>query len=57
MVVKHYYVSSNGTRIWAGVMAGQDRIVSNVRVTGADGTQVGSFDSETFNSTHRVGYH
>ena len=51
VVVKHYYVRSNGARFWAGIMAGRDKIVSNVRVTGADGAQVGNFDVETFNST------
>lgn len=51
VVVKHYYVRSNGARFWAGIMAGRDKIVSNVRVVGGDGTQVGNFDVETFNST------
>lgn len=51
IVVKHYYVRSNGARFWAGIMAGRDKIVSNVRVTGADGAQAGNFDVETFNST------
>ena len=51
VVVKHYYVRSNGARFWAGIMAGRDKIISNVRVTGADGAQVGNFDVETFNST------
>lgn len=51
VVVKHYYVRSNGARFWAGIMAGRDKIVSNVRILGADGKQVGNFDIETFNST------
>ena len=51
VVVKHYYVRSNGARFWAGIMAGRDKIISNVRVTGADGAQLGNFDVETFNST------
>lgn len=51
VVLKHYYVRSNGARFWAGIMAGRDKIVSNVRVVGADGSQVGNFDVETFNST------
>jgi hypothetical protein len=51
VVLKHYYVRSNGARFWAGIMAGRDKIVSNVRVIGADGKQVGNFEVETFNST------
>ncbi|MBN8728477.1 MAG: hypothetical protein J0H15_12350 [Xanthomonadales bacterium] len=51
VVVKHYYVRSNGARFSVGIMAGRDKIVSNVRVLGADGAQIGDFDVETFNST------
>ncbi len=51
VVLKHYYVRSNGARFWAGIMAGRDKIVSSVRVVGADGSQTGNFDVETFNST------
>ena len=51
VVVKHYYVRSNGARFAVGIMAGRDKIVSNVRVLGSDGAQVGDFDVETFNST------
>lgn len=51
VVLKHYYVRSNGARFWAGIMAGRDKIISNVRVIGSDGSQVGNFDVETFNST------
>lgn len=51
VVLKHFYVRSNAARFWAGIMAGRDKIVSNIRVIGADGSQVGDFDVETFNST------
>ena len=51
VVLKHYYVRSNGARFWAGIMAGRDKIVSNVRVVDAEGAQAGNFDVETFNST------
>ena len=51
VVLKHYYVRSNGARFWAGIMAGRDKIVSNVRVIDANGSQVGNFEVETFNST------
>ena len=32
-------------------MAGRDKIVSSVRVIDANGSQVGNFEVETFNST------
>lgn len=51
VVLKHYYVRSNGARFWGGIMAGRDKIVSNVQVLGSDGAQVGNFDVETFNAT------
>lgn len=51
VVLTHYYVRSNGARFWAGIMAGRDKIVSNVRVIDTSGSQVGSFEVETFNST------
>lgn len=51
VVLKHYYLRSNGVRIWAGILAGRDKIVSNVRVIGSDGSQIGNFDIKTFNST------
>ena len=51
VIVKHYYVRSNGARFMAGIMAGRDKILSNVRVVGTDGSQLGNFDVETFNST------
>ena len=49
IVLKHYYLRSNGARFWAGIMAGRDKIISRVRVLGVDGAQVGSFDVETTN--------
>ena len=51
VVLRHFYVRSNATRFWAGIMAGRDKIVSNIRVIGTDGSQIGNFDVETFNST------
>ena len=51
VVLKHYSVRSNGARFWAGIMAGRDKIVSSVRVIDANGSQVGNFEVETFNST------
>lgn len=51
VVLKHYYVRSNGARFWAGIMAGRDKIVSNVLVVDVSGSQVGNFEVETFNST------
>lgn len=49
IVLKHYYLRSNGARFWAGIMAGRDKIISQVRVLGADGSQAGSFEVETTN--------
>jgi hypothetical protein len=51
VVLKHYYVRSNGARFWAGIMAGRDKIVSNVRVLGPGGATIGNFDVETINVT------
>ncbi len=51
VVLKHFYVRSNGARFWAGIMAGRDKIVSSVRVLGADGATIGNFDVETINVT------
>lgn len=45
----HYYVRSNGARFWAGIMAGRDKIVSEVDVFDEAGKQVGSFEVETTN--------
>jgi hypothetical protein len=45
----HYYVRSNGARFWAGIMAGRDKIVSEVEVFDDAGRQVGSFEVETTN--------
>lgn len=45
----HYYVRSNAARFWAGIMAGRDKIVSQVRVLDDAGKQVGSFEVETTN--------
>jgi hypothetical protein len=51
VVLKHYYVRSNGARFWAGIMAGRDKIISHIRVVGADGSQAGSFEVETTNTS------
>lgn len=51
VVVKHFYVRSNAARFWAGIMAGRDKIISQVRVLGADGAQLGNFEVETTNTT------
>ena len=45
----HYYVRSNGARFWAGIMAGRDKIVSEVDVFDDAGRQIGSFEVETTN--------
>ena len=49
IVLKHYYLRSNGARFWAGIMAGRDKIISQVRVFGENGAQVGNFEVETTN--------
>lgn len=51
VVVKHYYVRHNAARFLVGIMAGRDKIVSRVRILGADGAQVGNFEVETTNTT------
>lgn len=51
VTLTHYYVRSNGARFWAGIMAGRDKIISRVRIVGADGRRAGSFDVESTNST------
>jgi hypothetical protein len=45
----HFYVRSNGARFWAGIMAGRDKITSNVKVFDQDGKESGSFEVETTN--------
>lgn len=51
VVLTHYYVRSNGARFWAGIMAGRDKIISNVRILAAGGDQIGNFEVETTNTT------
>lgn len=51
VVLKHFYVRSNGARFWGGIMAGRDKIISQVRILDASGAQVGSFEVETMNAT------
>ena len=45
----HYYVRSNAARFLAGILAGRDKIVSQVTVLDEAGKLVGSFDTETTN--------
>ncbi|MGN6111405.1 MAG: DUF4410 domain-containing protein [Luteimonas sp.] len=47
--LRHYYLRSNGARFWAGIMAGRDKIVSEVDVFDDAGNQIGSFEVETTN--------
>jgi hypothetical protein len=47
----HYYVRSNAARFWAGIMAGRDKIISQVTVHDAGGQEIGSFKVETTNIT------
>lgn len=51
VTLRHYYLRSNAGRFWAGIMAGRDKIISDVRIVGSDGAQGGSFQVETTNST------
>ena len=51
VTLRHYYLRSNGARFWAGVMAGRDKIISDVRVLDADGNVTGSFQVESTNTT------
>ena len=45
----HYYVRSDATRFLAGILAGRDRIASQVTVRDAAGSPVGRFEVETTN--------
>jgi hypothetical protein len=45
----HYYVRSNAARFWVGIMAGRDKIVSQVTVLDDGGKQIGNFEVETTN--------
>jgi hypothetical protein len=45
----HYYLRSNAARFWAGIMAGRDKIASEVEVFDDAGERVGSFEVETTN--------
>jgi len=49
--VTHYYARSNAARFWVGVMAGRDKIISQVRVLNPAGELVGSFQVESTNAT------
>ena len=51
VTLRHYYLRSNAGRFWAGIMAGRDKIISDVRILDAGGRQRGSFQVETTNST------
>ena len=45
----HYYVRSNAARSLAGIMAGRDKIVSQVTVLDGSGSPMGRFEVETTN--------
>lgn len=45
----HFRVRSYAARAIAGILAGRDRIASQVTVVGPDGTQAGRFEVETTN--------
>jgi hypothetical protein len=49
ITVTHFYVRSDTARFLAGIMAGRDRIASEVRVFDGNGAQVGRFEVETTN--------
>ena len=49
VVLKHYYVRADMVRAVAGMLAGRDRIASQVTVLDGNGTRVGRFDVETTN--------
>lgn len=51
VTVTHYYVRSDGARLWAGIMAGRDKIISRVRILDPDGSEVASFEVESTNAT------
>ena len=45
----HYYLRSNTARFLAGILAGRDKIVSQVKVFDETGKLLGSFETETTN--------
>lgn len=47
----HYYVRSDTARFLAGIMAGRDRIASQVTIVDPSGRQVGRFEVDTTNLT------
>ena len=51
VTLQHYYMRSGGARAWTGIMSGRDKIVSQVRVLGADGAELSSFTVKSTNIT------
>ena len=51
VTLTHFYVRSNGSRFWAGVWAGRDRISSRIRIVDAAGSQLAWFEVESTNAT------
>ena len=47
----HYYVRADATRFLAGILAGRDRITSQVTVLDASGNRFGRFEVDTTNLT------
>ncbi|MGY0611580.1 MULTISPECIES: DUF4410 domain-containing protein [unclassified Luteimonas] len=51
VTLTHFRLRSDGARLWAGIMAGRDKVASTVRLLAPDGRVVGHFDVETFNAS------
>ena len=49
--ITHYYVRHNAARILVGIMAGRDKVMSEVTVRGEAGDVVARFDVESTNAT------
>ena len=51
VTVTHYYVRHGAARALVGIMAGRDKISSQVRVTDTSGTVLAAFEVESTNAT------
>lgn len=51
VTLTHYYARSEGARAWAGVMAGRDKVVSQVRVLDGSGKPLDEFEVKSSNVT------
>ena len=51
ITITHYSLRGDAARLIAGILAGRDRIASQVRVIDPDGRESGHFDVETTNLT------